>query len=174
MHHRRLLAPASLAAVSLMALLVVAPSSALAGSVPAQWGDTLIHEGSGFDCSPYGGDFTEAWHVIETISGKTFFDAAREPVRDLVHIRWVETVSREDTGGSIDVRGDWTVSFDHVADTVSVTGAYRVGTAPAQGVLIQDAGRFAILTGGLFVAGPHDVEFDPDGTYCGALASLGG
>jgi hypothetical protein len=64
------------------------------------------------------------------------------------------------------------VTFDYVADSVSISGSFRVGTAPTEGVLIQDAGRFAILPGGLIVAGPHDVEFDPDGTYCRALASL--
>ena len=174
MHRRRLLARGSVAAATLMALLMVAPSSALAGSIPGErWGGTVIHEGSGFDCSGYGGDFTEAWHVVETVSGMTFFDGAGDPVRELVHVGWIETVTREDTGQSIDVRGDWTVSFDYGADTVSVTGAFRVGTAPAEGVLIHDAGRFAILPGGLFLAGPHDVQFDPDGTYCGALAGLG-
>jgi hypothetical protein len=175
MNHRRLPAPGLVAAATLLALLAVAPSSALAGSLPMErWGGTLIHDGSGFDCSPYGGDFTEAWHVVETVSGRTFFDETGEPVRDLIQVGWIETVSREDTGGSIDVRGDWTVSFDYRADTVTVTGAFRVGTAPSEGVLIHDAGRFAILPGGLFLAGPHDVQFDPDGTYCGALASLGG
>jgi hypothetical protein len=175
MHHRRLFGSATVAAATLAALLAVAPASALAGTIPgAEWGGTVVHDGSGFDCSPYGGDFTQAWHVVETVSGRTFFDQAGEPIRDLVHVTWSETVSREDNGRSIDVRGDWTVRFDYAADTVSVTGAFRVGTAPSQGVLIQDAGRFAVLPGGLFVAGPHDVQFDPDGTYCGALASLGG
>ena len=175
MHHRRLLARGSVAAATLMTLLILAPSSVLAGAIPAaRWGGTVIHEGSGFDCGPYGADFTEAWHVVETVSGMTFLDEAGEPVRELVHIGWIETVSREDTGRSIDVRGAWTVSFDYAANTVTVTGAFRVGTAPSEGVVIHDAGRFAILPGGLFLAGPHDVQFDPDGTYCGALASLGG
>lgn len=66
--------------------------------------------------------------MIETISGKTFFDEAGEPVRDLVHVGWVETVSREDTGGSIDVRGDWTVSFDR--QLPSRTGAAPRTTTP--------------------------------------------
>jgi hypothetical protein len=174
MNPRRLPAPRLVAAGTLLALLA-APSSALAGAHAVErWGGTVIHDGSGFDCSPYGGNLSEAWHVVETISGKTFFDETGEPVRDLIQIGWLETVSRDDTGGSIDVRGDWTVSFDYRTDTVSVTGAFRVGTAPSEGVLIRDAGRFAILPGGLFVGGAHDVQFDPDGTYCGALASLGG
>lgn len=175
MHHRRLFARASVAVATLAGVLAIAPTSALAGSLPgATWGGTVVHEGSGFDCGPYGGNFTQAWHVVETVAGRTFFDQSGEPVRDLVHVAWIETVSREDDGGSIDVRGDWTVRFDYPADTVTVTGSFRVGTAPAEGILIHDAGRFAILPGGLFVAGPHDVQFDPDGTYCGALASLGG
>lgn len=175
MHHRRLLGRGFVALAAITAALAMAPSAALAASLPGdRWGFTVIHDGRGFDCSPYGGDFTEAWHVVETVSGTTFFDASGVAVRDLVHVGWVEKATREDTGAAIDVRGDWTVDFDHAADTVSVTGAFRVGTAPAQGVLIHDAGRFAILPGGLFVAGPHDVQFDPDGTYCGALTRLGG
>jgi len=175
MHHRRSLVPASVAAAALVAALAVAPSSALAGSLPPDhWGDTLVHDGGGFDCSPYGGNFTQAWHVVETISGTTFIDAAGNPVRDLVHIGWTETTSREDTGASIDVHGAWTVSFEYATESVSVTGAFRVGTAPAQGVVLHDAGRLAILPGGLFLAGPHDVQFDPDGSYCRALAGLAG
>jgi hypothetical protein len=173
---RRRLAARSLAALILLAAVAALPSSAAAarGGASEWWGDQLFHEGNGFDCTPYGGAFTEAWHVVETISGQTFVDAAGEPIRDLVHVGWIETVSREDTGASIAVRGHWTVTFDHLADTISVTGAFRVGTAPAQGVLIHDAGRFAILADGVFIAGPHDVQFDPDRTYCAALASLGG
>ena len=175
MHPRRRIAVGSLAALTLLAGVAAVPSPIAANGLPSErWGDQLIHEGSGFDCTPYGGAFTEAWHGVETISGLTFVDAAGEPVRDLVHVGWIETVSREDTGASIEVRGHWTVTFDHLADTISVTGAFRVGTAPAKGILIHDAGRFAILAGGVFVAGPHDVQFDPDGTYCAALARLGG
>jgi hypothetical protein len=171
--HRRPTATRSIAvAATLLITLAVAPAAA-AGTEPGErWTDTVTHDGTGFDCGPFGGDFTEAWHVVETIAGRTFVDGAGDPVRDVVHVGWVETVSREDTGGSIDVRGHWTVTFDYVADSVSISGSFRVGTAPTEGVLIQDAGRFAILPGGLIVAGPHDVEFDPDGTYCRALASL--
>jgi hypothetical protein len=175
MTHRRRLVPRLLAAATLAALFIAAPVSALAGSAgPERWSDSLVHQGSGFDCGPFGGAFSEAWHVVERLSGQTFVDEAGAPIRDLVHVSWTETVRREDTGAAIDVHGAWTVRFDHVADTISVSGAFRVGTAPAQGVLIHDSGRFAILPGGLFVAGPHDVQFDPDGTYCGALASLAG
>ena len=174
MPHRRLFSRGSVALTTIVAVLAIAPSAALATSLPSErWGFTVVHDGSGFDCSPYGGQFTEAWHVIETVSGTTFFDATGVAARDLVHVGWVETATREDTGAGLDVRGSWTVDLDHAADTVSVTGAFRVGTAPAEGVLIHDSGRFAILPGGLFVAGPHDVQFNPDGTYCGALARLG-
>lgn len=173
MHRRRPFTPLLVAAAALVALSALAPTAVLAGSgAPERWADTLVHEGSGFDCAPFGGDFSEAWHVVETISGQSVLDEAGARVRDVVHVGWTETVRREDTGGSIDVHGAWTVRFDYVADSVSVSGAFRVGTAPAQGVVIHDSGRFAILPGGLFVAGPHDVQFDPDGTYCGALALL--
>jgi hypothetical protein len=174
MDHRRLLTVRlAAAAATVVAILAIAPASALAGSpIHERWAETLVHDGSGFDCGPSGGDFTEAWHVVETVSGQTFFDATGNPLRDLVHVGWTETVRREDTGGSIEIHGAWTVQFDDVAETVSVTGAFRIGTAPAQGAVIHDPGRFAILPGGLFLAGPHDVQFDPDGTYCGALAAL--
>jgi hypothetical protein len=169
------LVPAFVAASAIAVLTAAAPSAALAGSQPPErWGGTLIHDGSGFDCSPYGGDFTQAWHVVETVSGTTFLDEAGDPVRDLIHVRWDETTSREDTGASLDVRGAWTVTYDYASDALSVTGAFRVGTAPETGVVMLDTGRFALLPGELFLAGPHDVQFDPDGAYCGALAALGG
>ena len=163
-------------AIAMSGLLLAAPATSLAaqgGITPEHWSGTAVHDGSGFDCTPYGGAFTQAYHVDETVSGMTTFDASGNPLRDMVHVGWRETDTREDTGASIDVRGDWTVTFDYAADTLAVTGAFRVGTAPSQGILIHDTGRLAFLPGGVFIAGPHDVFEDPDGSYCRALAALG-
>jgi hypothetical protein len=155
--------------------LALAPASALAatnGIAPERWGGTNVDQGSGFDCTPYGGNFLQSWDMVETLAGTTFFSASGDPVRDIVQVQLRETDTRSDTGASLVVKGSWTVTWDHVADTVTVTGAFRVGTGPSVGIVMHDTGRLAVLADGLFLAGPKDAQFDRDGAYCRALAAL--
>jgi len=157
-------------------LLTVGSASGLAagGGIPPQhFSDTIVTDGGGFDCSPYGGNFDQSWHIVEQLSRVTTFDASGNPIGAVTHVGWSETDTRSDTGATLDVHGDWTVKIDYIAGTKSVSGAYRIGTSRSLGLLIQDAGGLVFMPDGVSISGPHEVFKDPDGSFCRALAALG-
>ena len=124
------------------------------------------------ECAP-GVDLVGAFE--ETIDGTVFFDRDGDVVRIVEHISYRGTATRSDTGHTLTDRADYTLVFDPVEGTATLTGKNYNITYPATGPVFQDVGRrifnlepFDVL----FVAGPADFGegLQPVPEVCGALA----
>jgi hypothetical protein len=93
-------------------------------------------------------------------------------VRNIGHHHITETHRNLQTGRTVEFRGDYTSTYDYVANTQTFTGAFLIGNAPMSGVLLQETGLVELnsTTGEIRTAGRHDILNLPYDPFCAALA----
>ena len=107
-----------------------------------------------------------------TRTDTTFTDESGTPTRTAIHIRFTGTLTNPLTGKAVLDNGSFQRTIDASDGSITVTGGFRVVTAPGEGVLLHQTGRGILLDGeGVFGAGPNefnDQEFDE---LCAYLAT---
>jgi hypothetical protein len=107
-----------------------------------------------------------------------FFDDAGEVIKVLVRQRVRDVFTNSVTGKTVVNRGVFQETFTRIEGTddftATVTGFRFMGTFPAEGLVLQDVGRFEESPDGeiLFVAGQHDLlpESAEPAVICAALS----
>jgi hypothetical protein len=118
---------------------------------------------------------------IETTGSETviiFFDETGEPNKFIVHTLATDTLTNSVTGESIVNRGVFEQIFTRIDGTDdfthSLVGFRYLGTAPGQGLFVQDVGRILYSPDEeqiLFLAGQHVAEESDIGpAFCAALS----
>jgi len=158
--------PRSLLALAAVAIAGLAlPAASLAsGPVISENNDTtpqFIEEWG--DCPTYTVDAT----YMANRRNEDFYDSNGTLVLERRHVQYSGVLYNEsDPSRSVAYTGDFTLTFDFVANTLTITGLNDHVTVPGQGVIH--------LTAGLTVLYPDTVvEHGPNGdmtTLCGALA----
>lgn len=124
-------------------------------------------------CAPYGLSFSNLVSGEETLRIDTFYDAAGNATKVVVHDSFRETDRNSVSGKTLPMTADRVETFDLLAGTRTVVGRSYLMTKPGAGVEILDAGR-VIFDAPFHVssaAGPHDPLFgDVDELACNALA----
>jgi len=88
----------------------------------------------------------------------------------------IETDTNSVTGKSVVIRTDITIVGDLTPDgelaAYKISGQFNVGTSPAQGIVIHDAGTVSFDADGMMSAihGIHDVFDNGEDAFCGALS----
>jgi hypothetical protein len=114
--------------------------------------------------------FDDFFDGFETI----YFDAAGNPIRDVLNLEHHSNDSNSLTGLVVHEHGHLTVSFDLLTGTATVTGNQEIISRPGAGVVIQDVGRVVtdvdgniiFFAGGLF----HSQVLLGEQVFCEALA----
>ena len=159
------------ATVALAAALVAAvsagatpPTKEIIGSIPYEFS---------VDCSPHGFAFSNNVKGVESLWTETFYDAAGNAVRVVVHDGFTETDTNSVTGKTLAFSQTWINTYDLVAGTRTVVGKAFLMTDPGHGVVILDTGRtvFDAPEHVVFEAGPKQVlHGDLDQLACTALS----
>jgi hypothetical protein len=100
-----------------------------------------------------------------------FYDNSGQPIREVLHIAFVGTLTNALNGKSVHDAGRRVSTFDLVTGTGSSTGG-RVDTVPGLGVIYQDTGRLVFDPNGdvIFAAGQHDELVGNLAPLCAYLA----
>jgi hypothetical protein len=98
-----------------------------------------------FGCGPYGhgfdvlSSFTVTRHVIQ------FFDDAGNLTKEIRHVQFKGTLYRsDDLSTTIPYAGNWTLTIDAVAGTLTNTGLARYSHPGGSGMVALDAGKTVI------------------------------
>jgi hypothetical protein len=162
-------------ALTIVALAAGLVAAAPAGATPPTREDlgTNPYEFS-VDCSPYGFNFSNIVQGEESLWIETFYDAAGNPIKVVVHDGFTETDTNSVTGKTLPFSQTWINTYDLVTGTRTVVGKEFVMTDPGEGIVIQDTGRnvFDYPHHVTFDAGIHEVLYgDIDQLACSALAN---
>jgi hypothetical protein len=160
-------------AVLAVAAALVAPVSAGAAPPSREIIGSFPYEFS-VDCSPYGFAFSNNVKGVESLWTETFYDAAGNPVRVVVHDGFIETDTNSVTGKALSMSQTWVNTYDLIAGTRTVVGKALVMTDRGRGIVIQDMGRVVFDAAGhpVFEAGPHaPLHANLDQLTCTALTS---
>jgi hypothetical protein len=106
----------------------------------------------------------------------TFTDESGTPTRVVTHVHFSGTLTNPQTGRSVADSGSFKRIVDVSDGSITVTGRFRVITAPDEGVLLHQTGRGTLLNGQvLFAAGPNEFN-DQGSTNCAPtwLPDVGG
>src|SRR6266567_1174012 len=98
----------------------------------------------------------------------TFTDNAGTPIRQVIHVHFVGTLTNTSTGKSIPDEGNQIVTTDLTTGTTIVDGRIRVDTAPGEGVILAQVGRIVRDAQGnvLFLAGENDLVSGNVADFC--------
>ena len=101
----------------------------------------------------------------------TFVDDTGTPTRIVLHIRFDGTLTNPQNGRSVLDNGSFERATDLSEGSITVTGGFRVITAPGEGVLLHQTGRGELLNGeGIFQAGPNQWNDQDFAALCDHLA----
>jgi hypothetical protein len=159
-----------LRAVSCVPLLVLALTGPAAADTREVFTFADEFDGS-FECDGFDGYFEG--HDRGRITN--FFDGDGVPYRQVGHIHAIETDYNLETGKSVVVRTNLTVrgvlSPDGELTSFSISGEFSIGNAPAEGIVIHDAGLAVIDADGMAEAlrGIHDTFTKGEDAFCDAL-----
>jgi hypothetical protein len=159
------------------ALHIAAPllvSLALAAPAFADQRD-VFHFADPFDGSGQCDGFVNNW---EGHDRGTITNFSRDGVlyRQVGDIHAIETDTNSVTGKSVVIRTNITIVGDLTPDgelaAYKISGQFNVGTSPAQGIVIHDAGTVSFDADGMMSAihGIHDVFDNGEDAFCGALS----
>jgi len=124
-------------------------------------------------CAPYGLPFSNLVSGEETLRIDTFYDAAGQATKVVIHDSFRETDRNSVSGKTLTASANRLDSTDLVLGTRTVSGRSFLMTSSGAGVVIHDTGRnvFDAPLHVSFSAGPHDVLFgDVNELACNALA----
>jgi len=124
-------------------------------------------------CAPYGLPFSNLVSGEETLRIDTFYDAAGQATKVVIHDSFRETDRNSVSGKTLTAAANRLDSTDLVQGTRTVAGRSFLMTSSGAGVVIHDTGRnvFDAPFHVSFSAGPHDVLFgDVNELACNALA----
>jgi len=127
----------------------------------------------GVSCAPYGLPFSNLVSGEETLRIDTFYDAAGQATKVVIHDSFRETDRNSVSGKTLTAAANRLDSTDLVQGTRTVSGRSFLMTSSGAGVVIHDTGRnvFDAPFHVSFSAGPHDVLFgDVNELACNALA----
>jgi hypothetical protein len=166
---RRRTAVAGAVALTLSALTGGVPSAS-AAAAPTH--DTVtIQVSDSIDCGSFSDNFTDFYTGSET----TFYDAAGNITKQIIH--WTHTSNdvNSTTGYTIHEHGSFTETIDYVAGTDANAGSFEIATKPGTGIVIADVGRIVYDAHGnvVFFATSHvrRLAFSGgDERYCSALS----
>ena len=160
----------SFAAAVAVALALVA----VAGATPPTSEDfETIPYSFEVSCAPYGLPFSNQVNGAETLRVDTFYDAAGNATKVVVHDSFRETDRNSVSGLTLPLTAARVETFDLLAGTRTVVGRSFLMTSRGAGAVILDAGRvvFDAPFHVSFAAGPHDPLFEGiDKLACNALA----
>lgn len=101
----------------------------------------------------------------------TFTDQSGTATRIVIHIRFKGTLTNPETGRSVRDNGSFQRTIDRSDGSSTVTGGFRVISAPREGVLLHQTGRGVLLNGqGIFQAGPNEFNEQEFDRLCAYLA----
>ena len=107
-----------------------------------------------------------------TRTDTTFTDQSGTPTRTAIHIRFTGTLTNPQTGKSVLDNGSFQRTIDPSDRSVTVTGGFRVITAPGAGVLLHQTGRGILLNGEVvFGAGQNEFNDEEFDELCAYLAT---
>lgn len=147
------------------ATLVIA---ARATATPPITTETSFHDTrtNFIDCGSF--SLTGDWDITRRTT--TFLDDGGTPTGLTLHIRFDGTLTHN--GRSVRDNGSFHRTIDLSDGSITVTGGFRVITAPKQGVLLHQTGRGILLGGaGVFGAGPNEWNNQQFGALCAYFAS---
>ena len=142
----------------LLLLPLVAATALLAPAGPA--GATpptteTFHEASAFDIDC--GTFVLHEEFVQDVRETTFYDAEGNPVRLLIHVHFVGTITAPD-GQVIRDPGYWSADVDLTDETFRQRGLIFNIAVPGHGSVAQDVGVIIFEPDGdVVIKGPHEV-----------------
>ena len=88
----------------------------------------------------------------------TFVDQNGTPIRQVIHVHFVGTLTNTSTGKAIPDEGNQIVTTDLLTGTSTTDGRVRVNTVPGEGVILAQVGRVVRDADGnvVFFAGQND------------------
>jgi hypothetical protein len=103
----------------------------------------------------------------------TFVDQNGAPIRRVIHVHFVGTLTNTSTGKWIPDEGNQIVTIDVVTGTTTVDGQVRVDTIPGEGVILAQVGRVVTDAAGnfLFIAGQQDFATGNLSDFCAYMAA---
>jgi hypothetical protein len=146
-----------------LALLPVTSALALEPTI-----ETFHDEGTqSLDC----GSFVASGSYQQDGQVTTFYDAAGNPIRDSVFIRFSGTLTNPLNGKTLTDTDSFTVAFDLQEGTVTGLGLTFHMKIPGGGVAVLDAGKiFVDEEGNVTLAGRRDVKYEGVEVICAALS----
>ena len=103
----------------------------------------------------------------------TFVDQNGTPIRRVIHVHFVGTLTNTSSGKSIPDEGNQVITIDLLTGTTTVDGRVRVDTVPGEGVILAQVGRVVTDAQGnvLFVAGQQDFVTRDFADFCAFMAA---
>jgi hypothetical protein len=103
----------------------------------------------------------------------TFHDSDGNPIRQVIHVHFVGTLTNTTSGKSIPDEGNQIVTNDLLTGSSTTDGRVRVTTVPGEGAILFQVGRVVRDAAGnvVFFAGQNDFltrDFDDFCTYMAA------
>jgi hypothetical protein len=104
----------------------------------------------------------------------TFVDHNGTPIRQVIHVHFVGTLTNTSTGKSIPDEGNQIATTDLVTGTSTVDGRVRVNTVPGEGAILFQVGRVVRDAAGnvIFFAGQNDFLTRDFENFCTYMATL--
>jgi hypothetical protein len=104
----------------------------------------------------------------------TFVDQNGTPIRQVIHVHFVGTLTNTLTGKSIPDAGNQIATIDLVTGTNTVDGRVRVDTVPGEGAILFQVGRVVRDAAGnvIFFAGQNDFLTRDFENFCTYMATL--
>ncbi len=98
-----------------------------------------------FGCGPYGYGFDVLSSFTVTRHSILFFDGAGNLKKEIRHVQFSGTLYRsDDLASTIPYAGNWTLTIDVAAGTLTNTGLARYSHPDGSGMVAQDAGKTVI------------------------------
>jgi hypothetical protein len=103
----------------------------------------------------------------------TFVDQDGTPIRQVIHVHFVGTLTNTSTGKSIPDEGNQITTTDLITGTSTVNGRVRVDTVPGEGVILAQVGRVVRDAAGnvIFFAGQNDFLSHDFDEFCAYMAA---
>ena len=119
-------------------------------------------------------DFTVAGEFDINRTLFTFTDNAGTPIRQVIHVHFVGTLTNTSIRKSIPDEGNQIVTTDLVTGTSTTDGRVRVNTVPGEGAILFQVGRVVRDAAGnvIFFAGQNDFLTRDFDEFCAYMAPL--
>jgi hypothetical protein len=104
----------------------------------------------------------------------TFVDQNGTPIRQVIHVHFVGTLTNTSSGKSIPDEGNQIVTTDLLTGTSTTDGRVRVTTVPGEGAILFQVGRVVRDAAGnvIFFAGQNDFLTRDFEDFCAYMATL--